>query len=69
MHVDIDEIIRSSRASTARELGCIQEYQLPGAEDVFRYNVEVDRGAITRDPECIDDDLHFLALDEICSVS
>ena len=45
----IDEIIRSYRASTAREFGCIQEYQLPETEDVVRHNVEVDRGAITPD--------------------
>ena len=42
--VDNDEIISSSRASIPRELGCLQIYQLQGALDVVRYNVETHRG-------------------------
>ena len=64
--VDNDEIISSSRASTPRELGCMQ---LRGAQDVVRYNIETNRGTIIRDPKCIYDDMHFLSLDEIYSVS
>ena len=33
----------------------------PTAQDVFRCNVETDRGTIIRNPECIYDDIHFLA--------
>ena len=64
--VDNDEVISSSRASIPRELGCIQEYQLRGAQDVVRYHAKIDRGAII---ERICDDLYFLSLDEIYSVS
>ena len=67
--VDNDEVSSSCRASIPRELGCIQEYQLRGAQDVVRKNVETDRGTIIRDPECIDDDFHVLALDENYFVS
>ena len=65
----IDEVISSSRASIPRELGCTQEYQRRGAQDVVRYNSQTDRGTIIRDPDCIHDDTHFPSLDEIYSVS
>ena len=66
--VDNDESFSSSRASIPRELGCIQECQIRGVQDVVRYNVEIDRGIIIRDPESIYDDIYLLSLDEIFSV-
>ena len=45
-----------------RELGCIQEYQLRGAQDVVRKNAETDRGTIIRDSDCMYDDVYFLSL-------
>ena len=62
IYVDNDEVISPSRASIPRELGCIQEYQLRRAQDVVRNDAKTDRGTITRDSECIYDDIHFLSL-------
>ena len=65
IHVHNDEIISSSWTSIPREFGSIHEYQLRGAQDVVRCNVEIDRGTVIQDSECIYDDIHSLALDEI----
>ena len=69
IYVDNDEIIDSSWTSRSKEFGGIQEYQLRLAQNVVRYKVEIDRGTITRDSEFINDDTHFLAMDEMYSVS
>ena len=69
IYVNNDEVVSLCRPPIPRELGCMQEHRLRGAQDVVRHHAKIDRGTIIRDFEYIYDDTEFHTFDEIYFVS